>query len=74
MRKNTPKCRSCKHRINFADEFVCWYLMDTGEPRGCPIGKKCTRYERGKPAHRKSMPVPQKGNRTEIQDYIAGQF
>lgn len=43
---NRETCKGCVHyRVFGGDrhEKCCHYIIDTGEPRGCPA-KKCTRY------------------------------
>ncbi len=43
---NRETCKGCvHHRALGSDrhEKCCHYIIDTGEPRGCPA-KKCTRY------------------------------
>ena len=37
----------CGHRRSLGSNGVnsaCNYFLDTGQKRGCPAGKKCTRY------------------------------
>lgn len=45
------RCRSCKHsammtgRDHTAPELACLYILDEGEPRGCPAGDDCDKYK-----------------------------
>lgn len=37
----------CGHRRPLISSHVitrCMYILDTGEKRGCPLGRECTRY------------------------------
>jgi len=46
---NRETCKGCVYHRAFGDdrhEKYCNYIIDTGEPRGCPA-KKCTRYTNG---------------------------
>ncbi len=43
---NRETCKGCVHYRAFGSdhhEKCCHYIIDTGEPRGCPA-KKCTHY------------------------------
>lgn len=43
------KCpRNCIYRTHAGSVEICDYLTITGEARGCPGGKECTRYRGGK--------------------------
>lgn len=49
------KCKTCKYRTHMSgagDEsgmgnLACGYILDKHERRGCPVGAKCTKYEKG---------------------------
>jgi len=46
---NRKTCKGCVHHRPLGDnrhEKYCNYIIDTGEPRGCPA-EKCTRYTNG---------------------------
>ena len=50
------RCARCTHSsrlMGTSSELVCLYILDTGEPRGCPVGKECNKFE-GKSQRRKS--------------------
>lgn len=40
-------CSVCIHRTHMGRNIGCLYLTDTGEPRGCPPGRACTKREIG---------------------------
>lgn len=45
------KCRSCMYASTLGNmSVVCNYLLVTGNRRGCPAGKGCERYIKGKHA------------------------
>lgn len=50
-RRKKTKCAGCGHRrpiTHSKDSFkICNYILDTGEPRGCPV-EKCTHYTKEK--------------------------
>ena len=40
-------CSVCIHRSKIWGKVGCMYLKDTGDPRGCPPGERCTKREIG---------------------------
>lgn len=49
------RCKKCIHSAYFSygiKEMMCAYILDTGEPRGCPVGDDCDKFEEKKRARR----------------------
>lgn len=50
----------CGHRRPLISSHVitrCLYILDTGEKRGCPLGRECTRYTAEKCRERDDLPI-----------------
>lgn len=49
--KVKSRCKGCMHsslvsgREKTEKELACLYILDESEPRGCPAGDKCTKFE-----------------------------
>nr|DAK66015.1 MAG TPA: hypothetical protein [Caudoviricetes sp.] len=46
--KVNPRCKGCGHRrplshCNNKGYSICYYILDTGEPRDCTV-EECTHY------------------------------
>lgn len=50
--KEQPTAKDCRKGCIYLGsahgEECCNYLLATGQMRGCPVGKDCTKYKRGK--------------------------
>lgn len=44
------RCKTCKYRgsIQSGQTLTCSYILITGKRRGCPAGKDCDKYEKGR--------------------------
>ena len=42
-------CETCRFRGWADNKTICYYIVLTGKPRGCPIDRNCIRYEMGNP-------------------------
>ena len=50
----------CGHRRPLISSHVttrCMYILDTGEKRGCPLGRECTKYTTEKCRERDDLPI-----------------
>lgn len=52
MSERDNKCRSCIYSstVSETEPVTCDYILVTGNRRGCPPGKDCERYIKGKRA------------------------
>lgn len=56
--KVKSRCKGCMHsslvsgREKTEKELACLYILDESEPRGCPAGDNCTKFE-GKNSQRR---------------------
>lgn len=49
MKKHDARrCMRCKYHGRGASQTICEYILEKNEPRGCPVGENCTRFEPGK--------------------------
>ena len=48
-------CSVCIHHTKINRNIGCLYITDTGKPRGCPPGEKCTVREIGPTANRSKI-------------------
>lgn len=49
MKKHDERrCMRCKYHGWGASQVTCDYILEKKEPRGCPVGENCTRFEPGK--------------------------
>ena len=49
MKKHDARrCMRCKYHGWGASQTICEYILEKNEPRGCPAGENCTRFEPGK--------------------------
>lgn len=42
------RCKRCKYHGMCGNTVTCDYILEKKEPRGCPVGENCTRFEPGK--------------------------
>ena len=60
--QESDQCHQCKHRAklystrNKKHVICCYYIIDTGHRRGCPVAW-CDKYEQGKALRRESSLV-----------------
>ena len=56
--KFPKRCRACRHFLELnAREYICNYIDNADEPRGCPIDESCTRYEKRERVRRFNLVV-----------------
>ena len=49
MKKHDERrCKRCKYHGMCGNAVTCDYILEKKEPRGCPVGENCTRFEPGK--------------------------
>lgn len=42
------RCKTCVHHGYVSGGICCSYILDEGVRRGCPAGKDCDKYKKGK--------------------------
>lgn len=50
---DNTRCKTCIYRTSMyrtSQDVMCYYIVITGQKRGCEGGAKCTKYKKGRPA------------------------
>lgn len=68
------KCKKCRFRAGRCSGHGCDYISITGHARGCPPGKDCTRFEKGKRAViriQEPPPIRAPEEDRDVEEYLA---